>query len=82
MFTNSIKPIIADNCGKAGCHGNNDRPSGESKETDLSNYTIVMGKKMLIKAIIMGEYESHKERISELDEDNKQQILDWLRLNE
>ena len=75
MFTNSIQPIIADNCENSGCHGSeNPGPGGDI----LSSYSNVMDKPNIIKGILTGENTKHVERITELDNDSKQQLLDWL----
>lgn len=75
MFTNSMRPIIADNCEKSGCHGS------ESRGVDgdiLSSYSNVMEKTNTIKAVLTGENTNHIDRITALDDDSKQQLLDWL----
>ena len=75
VFTRSIRPIIADNCEQAGCHGN-DNPNREAH--DLSSYNSVMAKDIVIESILMGQNERHKERPINPDEDDKQQFLNWL----
>ncbi len=75
IFTHSIRPIIAKNCENAGCHGS-ERP-GPGGDI-LSIYKAVMDKKMTIGAVLAGENANHKDRLSELDEDDTRQFLDWL----
>ena len=79
VFTDSIRPIIADNCEGAGCHGTVNPVAGGDI---LSNYQDVMSKPNIIIGYLKGENESHKEGLSGLDEDDKQQFLNWLREDE
>ena len=75
MFTSSIRPIIADNCEKANCHGTESPgPGGDI----LSTYSSVMDKNSAIASIIKAQTQTHVDRINELDDDDKQQLLDWL----
>lgn len=82
MFTRSIRSIIVDNCETAGCHGNNN-PAANAY--DLSSYRGVQDKTNTIKAIIAGEKEEtdvHQRNPSTLNEDDKEQLMEWLRLSE
>ena len=75
MFTSSIRPIIADNCEKAGCHGNT---SPGDNAYDLSSYSKVKDKTKTIAAFLTEQQNSHTDRIQDLDDDDKQQLLYWL----
>ena len=78
MFTHSIRPIIADNCEQADCHGTNP-PTPDAN--DLSSYSAVKDLNDSIKAIIDGEKSDdniHKTNPITLDTDEESQLMDWL----
>jgi len=78
MFTHSIRPIIAKNCEKSSCHGN-DNPGANAY--NLSSYTDVKYKTDIIKAILKGTVSAsdiHKSNPITLDTDDKSQLMDWL----
>ena len=75
IFTHIVRPIIANNCEQAGCHGKVE-PNPDAH--DLSSYKAVMNKNAIVEAILVDQHTAHKARSITLDEDNKQQFLDWL----
>ncbi len=76
VFTHSIRPIMVNNCEKAGCHGS-DNPADDF---DLSSYKSVMDKTNTIKAILEGENDTHNSDVlDKLDDDAQSQLLEWLK---
>ena len=77
MFTHTIRPIIAAKCGGAGCHASTSS-TGEGGSTgvppDLTSYTTVKNNTDKIKSVL----NNHADRIQNLDEDDKEELLDWL----
>ena len=76
VFTNTVKPIITENCVKSGCH--NTEARDENTGGNVSSYQAVMDQDNAIKAILTDQNASHTGRIQTMNGEDKQQILDWL----
>ena len=72
IASSQLLPTIVSN---AGCHGS---VSPNTNAHNLSSYNEVMEKTKTIEAFLTEAQTSHTDRITTLDEDDKQQLLDWL----